>query len=219
MIQDYVNLISDLNTKSKLVIGDGFKLTQNKRDGHRFVAYHNIGSDKAINRLEDGNASEVYVYNWFGSYYLYVEIKFILGSKVPSRKRKPIIVVSQCSISISVFKLLDTKIVQLFRAEWDDFEDSHSPHPQPHWHIISDTSVSNTFDEYARYFGDDGFTSILKSEKEQISSLNKFHFAMKGKWDEGMKHSMCMESSKQVSSWFVGLLQSIKTELEYIDKR
>ena len=60
--------------------------------------------------------------------------------------------------------------------------------------------------------------NILNSEKEQISSLNKFHFAMKGKWDEDMTHTTSIESSEQVSNWFAGLLKSIKTELEYIDK-
>lgn len=218
MIQDYDNLIAALNTKSQLVIGDGFRLKQGRGDGHRFIIYNNIGNTKAVNRLDGGNASEVDVYNWFGRYYLYVEVKFIFDQIVPHRKKLPKVVVSQCSISISVFKLLNEKIVQLFRAEWDDFNDNSSIHPQPHWHITSDTSVANTFDEYAREFGEDGFMNILNSEKEQISSLNKFHFAMKGKWDEDITHSMPIESSKQVSDWFVWLLKSIKTELEYIDK-
>ena len=146
-------------------------------------------------------------------------MKFVFAPKVPRGKRTAKVVVNQCSISISVFKSLDEKFIQLFRAEWDDFEDNHSPHPQPHWHITSDKSVANTFDEYAREFGEDGFMNILNSEKEQISSLNKFHFAMKGKWEEDMTHSMSIESSEQVSNWFAGLLNSIRTELEYIDKK
>ena len=219
MIQDYHNLITALNTKSQLVIGEGFKLKQVNGDGHRFTIYNNIGNTKAVNRLDGGTASEVDVYNWFGCYYLYVEVKFIFEQKVPYRKKLPKVVVSQCSISISVFKLLNEKFVQLFRAEWDDFDDNQSSHPQPHWHITSDISVANTFDEYAREFGEDGFMNILNSEKEQISSLNKFHFTMKGKWDEDMTHTMSIESSEQVSNWFAGLLKSIKTELEYIDKK
>lgn len=219
MIQDHDNLITALNNKCKLIIGDGFILKRSNGDGHRIIMYNNIGHLKAVNRLDGSAASEVDVYNWFGCYYLYVEVKFVFAPKVPRGKRTAKFVVNQCSISISVFKLLDKKFIQLFRAEWDDFEDNHSPHPQPHWHITSDTSVANTFDEYAREFGEDGFMNILNSEKEQISSLNKFHFAMKGKWEEDMTHSMSIESSEQVSNWFAGLLNSIRTELEYIDKK
>ena len=40
---------------------------------------------------------------------------------------------------------------------------------------------------------------------------------MKGKWEDDMTHSTSIESSKQVSDWFSGLLSSIRTELEYID--
>lgn len=219
MIQDHVNLITALNNKCKLIIGDDFILKQGNVDGHRFIMYNNIGHFKAVNRLDCGVASEVDVYKWFGYYYLYVEVKFVFAPKVPHGKRNPKIVINQCSISTSVFKLLNEKFVQLFRAEWDDFDDNRSSHPQPHWHITSDTSVANTFDEYAREFGEDGFMNILNSEKEQISSLNKFHFAMKGKWEEDMTHTMPIESSEQVSKWFAGLLSSIRTELEYIDKR
>lgn len=219
MIQDHNNLITVLNNKCKLIIGEDFILKQDSGGGHRIIMYNNIGHLKAVNRLDDGTASEVDIYNWFGCYYLYIEVKFIFAPKVPHGKRTPKFVVSQCSISISVFKSLDTKTVQLFRAEWDDFDDNHPPHPQPHWHITSDTSVANTFDEYAREFGEDGFMNILNSEKEQISSLNKFHFAMKGKWEEDMTHSTPIESSEQVSNWLAGLLNSIRTELEYIDKR
>ena len=70
--------------------------------------------------------------------------------------------------------------------------------------------MANTFDEYAREFGEDGFMNILNSEKEQISSLNKFHFTMKGKWDEDMTHTMSIESSEQVSNWFAGLLNLLR---------
>lgn len=219
MIQDYDNLIKTLNDKCKLIIGDDFRLKLCNGDGHSFTIYNNIGHVKAVNRLDGGIASEVYVYNWFGCYYLYVEVKFIFTSKKPHGKRTPRFVLSQCSISISVFKQLDEKIVQLFRAEWDDYDDNNSLHPQPHWHITSDTSVANTFNEYAKEFGEDGFMNILNSEKEHISSLKKFHFAMKEKWEEDMTHSTPMESSVQISKWFAGLLNSIRAELQYIDDK
>ena len=217
MINDYKNLIPSLNKKCKLIIGNDFLLKPHKNDGHKLLIFNNIGNVKAVNRLDGDADSEVDVCHWFNNYYLYVEIKFVFDSRVPKGKRKADIVITQCSISISVFKSLSKKIIQLFRAEWDDYDNGQICHPQPHWHITSDTSVANTFNEYAKEFGEDGFMTLLKPEKEQIASLKKFHFAMKGKWEDGMTHSTSIESSKQASDWFSGLLSSIRTELEYID--
>lgn len=217
MIKDYKNLIPNLNEKCKLIIGNDFLLKQHKGDGHKFLIFNNIGSLKAVNRLDGDADSEVDVCHWFGGYYLYVEVKFVFDSRVPKGKRKADIVITQCSISISVFKSLSEKIIQLFRAEWDDYDDEQICHPQPHWHITSDTSVANTFNEYAKEFGEDEFMALLEPEKKQVASLKKFHFAMKGKWEDDMTHSTPIESSKQISDWFSGLLSSIRTELEYID--
>lgn len=215
MINDYNNLIRSLDEKCRLIIGNDFQLKRYQSDSHKLLIFHNNGTVKAVNRLGGDADSEVNVYPWFSTYYLYVEVKFVFDTKI--FKRKPGIVIAQCSISISVFKLLSEKVIQLFRAEWDDYDNERVRHPQPHWHITSDISLANTFNEYAKEFGEDGFMSILKPEKEQIASLRKFHFAMKGKWEEDMSHSTSIESSKQVVDWFCGLLSSIRTELEYID--
>lgn len=217
MIKDYKNLIPNLNEKCKLIIGNDFLLKPYKGGDHKLLTFNNIGSFKAVNRLDGDADSEVDVCHWFGSYYLYVEVKFVFDSRVPKGKRNVGLVITQCSISISVFKSLSEKIIQLFRAEWDDYDDEQICHPQPHWHIASDTSVTNTFNEYAKEFGQEGFMALLEPEKKQIASLKKFHFAMKGKWEDDMTHSTSIESSKQVSDWFSGLLSSIRTELEYID--
>lgn len=217
MINDYNSLILDLNEKCKLIVGNDFQLKQYRSDSHKLLIFNNTGSFKAINRLDGNTDSEVDVFHWFSNYYLYVEVKFVFDNRVPKGKRKADIVITQCSISISVFKSLSKKIIQLFRAEWDEYDNEQACHPQPHWHITSDTSVANTFNEYAKEFGEDGFMALLEPEKEQIASLKKFHFAMKGKWEDDMTHSTSIESSKQVSNWFSGLLNSIRTELEYID--
>lgn len=218
MIQDYKDLIDNLNEKLRIIIGQDFMLKLSTGDGHSLKLFRNNGNETAINRLDGGNDSEVLVHKWFKNYYIYVEVKFIFKqTKLPKAKTYTVII-DQCSISISVFKKIYDKIVQLFRAEWDEYSGQQNLHPQPHWHITSDTSIANTFDEYARQVGDDGFMNIFIPEKEQISSLKKFHFAMKGKWEENKSHSTSIESSEQVSEWMKGLLSSIRVELEYIDK-
>ena len=219
MIQDYDKLIKDLNDKCKLIVGNDFRLKKSDCSVHMCNIYNNIGNAKAVNRLDNGNASEVDVFKWFDDYYLYVEVKFVLAPKIPQGKRTSKIMVRQCLISISVFKLIEEKFVQLFRAEWDDYDDKKNKHPQPHWHVTSDTSIANTFNEYAKEFGEDGFMNILNSEKEKVSALKQFHFAMKGKWDEDMTHVTPIESNTQVYNWFAGLLNSIRAELEYIDNK
>ena len=218
MIENYKDLINSLNGRLSLIIGQDFKLNPYKSDGHKLILFRNTGSEIAINRLDGGDDSEVDVYKWFDNYYIYIEVKFIYKQATPPGKRKPIAMVDQCSISVSILNKLYDKIVQLFRAESDEYSEKQDFHPQPHWHITSDTSVANTFSEYAEQFGEEGFMNILKPEKEQISSLKKFHFAMKGKWEEGETHSSSLESSEQVSKWMSGLLNSIREELEYIDK-
>ena len=219
MIKDHGELISGLNKKCKIIIDDNFLLKSCRADEGRLLIYNNVGSETAINRLGGGEDAQVGVYNWFGDYYLYVEVKFVFAPEIPKGKKKVTKTLNQCSISKSVFKSLSDTIVQLFRAEWDDYNDTQACHPQPHWHITSDTSVANTFEEYAEEVGEEGFMNILNTEKDKIAPLKKFHFAMKGDWcEKNMTHSTPIESSTQVINWFAGLINSIRAELEYIDK-
>ncbi len=118
MIKEYDDLIQNLNKKGRLIIGKEFQLQRYESDGHKLLIFKNVGSGKkAVNRLDGGTNSEVNVCPWFGKFYLYVEVKFVFETKIPKGKRKPQTVVAQCSISISVFKSLTERTIQLFRAE------------------------------------------------------------------------------------------------------
>ena len=108
MINDYNNLIRSLDEKCRLIIGNDFQLKRYQSDSHKLLIFHNNGTVKAVNRLGGDADSEVNVYPWFSTYYLYVEVKFVFDTKI--FKRKPGIVIAQCSISISVFKLLSEKV-------------------------------------------------------------------------------------------------------------
>lgn len=214
MLKEYEQLIATLNKNCQPTIGRNFKLYK-RESGNEFEVYRNQGTLKAINRLDGGLDKEVSVNHWFNDYYLFFEVKYLFYNSV--KKRKPTRELNQCSISISVFKSIGEQIIQLFRAEWDDYNDGQTLHPQPHWHITSDTSIANTYQEYAKEYGDDGFMSILEPEKNKISSLKRFHFAMRGQWEDCMSHVTPIESCEQVSNWVSGLLSSIRSELLYID--
>lgn len=217
MITDYEKLIFELNKRSKLSIGNEFCLTLCNGNGYVSQIYKSGGTQKAINRLDNNIDSEVDVIHWFDSYYLYVEVKFVFGNGFTKRKKIRNRTILQCSISISVFKSIENNIVQLFRAEWDDYNDNQTHHPQPHWHIASDSYSADTFQVFTDICPDNDFASTIKSEKYEVSALRKFHFAMNCECREDMSHIVQIESIDQVINWFTGLLSTIKSELQYID--
>ena len=90
MLEDYHILIDSLNKKFEFIFGRDFKLKPSHTDACSLVRYNNVGYTKAINRLDGGYDSEVDVYNWFGSYYIYIEVKLIFSSIVPHGKRKKV---------------------------------------------------------------------------------------------------------------------------------
>lgn len=213
MIKNYKSLITELNRQCKLIIGNCQLISYN--NDYNCIIYHNDGTQKAINRLEHVTDKEVNVVHWFSDYYLYIEVKFIFGYD-PDKKKKKTRIITQCSISISTFKIFSGEIIQLFRAEWDDYNNEQNIHPQPHWHITADASIANTFQDYISTVENKGLMPAIDSQKEKLTSLRKFHFAMKEKWDENGSHFTALDSDQQISSWFCGLLKSIKTELLYV---
>ncbi|WP_140402537.1 MULTISPECIES: hypothetical protein [Butyricimonas] len=216
MIVDHGNVILSLNKRCKPIIDPDFMLVPYGGDGYSLIVYHNKGTSKAVNRLDDGGAAEVDVEHWFKNYYLYVEVKFIFANEIPKRGRKVKRVMKQCSISISVFKQIENHIVQLFRAEWDDYNNDQEIHPQPHWHFTAGTSLANTYEEFMREYGTEGLLEILEFEKLKVPDLKKFHFAMNGRWADGLSHVRSIEDV-EVVNWFCGLISSIRKELEYIE--
>lgn len=207
------DIIATLNSSFKIIVGEGFQLHENDQS-YNLIKYSTHGEYSAINRI-DNRGSEVMVYHWFDEFYLYIEIRFSL--KYQNSKKKTNNLISQIFISTSVFKKFEDDIVQLFRAEWDDFEEENIAHPQPHWHFTYDRSIANTFEQYIADWGEDGFVNTSKY-KEEILSLKKIHFAMNGRWNENISnaHISKIENAEQLRLWFSGLLNSIRTELEYI---
>lgn len=214
MIENIDSIIRDLNRRLGGIVGTGFVLNKVSESNMSRV-FQTHGNDTALNRLEDGTFGEVCVYNWFGQYYLFMEIKILYGIHVPQGKRKARDRIEQISVSISVFKKISDFIIQIFRAEWDDYAESTGIHPQPHWHFTADTALSRTFTEYAQICGEVGFMQIIEPKKEDISELKEMHFAMNGQWAKQQSHMHKIESDSDLINWIGGVLDTIRKEIDY----
>jgi hypothetical protein len=170
--------------------------------------YRNIGENNALNRFDD--LEYVNVVHWFNVFWLFLEIKFELGST--SKKRK---IETFPHISLSVFQGKETEEKQqLFRAEWDDYNNSEEKHPQPHWHITSNQAIEKTLKEYANDFEEYDFISLLEQEKEKIIDVKRIHFAMNGNWHNNGCHTHKIDNEQQIVKWLQGVLSHLRTELE-----
>lgn len=214
MIENLDSLIRNLNRILSGIVGTGFALDKISESNLSNI-YQTHGNEFALNRLEDGTTGEVPVYNWFGEYYIFMEIKILYGVYVPQGKRKVKDRMEQISVSISVFKKISDFIIQIFRAEWDDYAESTNLHPQPHWHFTADTALSRTFSEYAQRCGDNGFMQIIEPKEKDISELKEMHFAMNGQWAKQQSHMHKMESDSDLINWIGGVLDTIRKGIHY----
>lgn len=102
--------------------------------------------------------------------------------------------------------------IQLFRAEWDNFNESTAKHPQPHWHFYP----SNLHVENSSSFQpskEEGFTEAIKIKR---IDLRRFHFAMNENWANSSGHFHRISNKNDLVNWYHGLLKHIKTQLEYV---
>lgn len=163
------------------------------------TAYNNYGND----------GESVNVIKWFANFWLYVEIQFLNPKGT--------------LISLSVFEgeEIDPIKTQLFRAEWDDYEDENNSHPQPHWHFLTNKLVEKNAKEFTELLAEERetFAAFLDGEISKIIDLSKFHFAMNGDWIKSKKHVHAIENEDALASWFGGLLGYLKNELEFMSNK
>jgi hypothetical protein len=200
-------LIEDINKSCKVSIDKAFHLARNK-------AYHYTieGTSFAVNRFETP-PEYVKVLNWFDDFWLFLEITFRMGNNEVKRKITP---QTNTLISLSVFQGQDTdhEKYQLFRAEWDDYNNPEEKHAQPHWHITSNQAIENTFDKYAEAFDKQDFLQLLETEKHKVVDVKNIHFAMNGNWQSGTNHIHQIVGEQQIVNWLQGLFAHIRTELD-----
>lgn len=208
---DPENLICQINKDCKKTISNDFKLNL-KESQHNLRRYIIEGKSQAVNRF-DYPQETVKVLKWFNDFWLYLEIKFIAEKNKIKNKISPQI---NIGISLSLFQGDDSNIekYQLFRAEWDDFNNIDEKHAQPHWHITSNQALEKTILNYSGTFEKQDFISLLESEKRKVFDVKNIHFAMNGNWQNKTNHIHKIESEKQLVNWLLGLLNHIRTELE-----
>jgi hypothetical protein len=177
-----------------------------------FLYVINGSNSTAINQKKN-DKEKVNVLNWFDNFWLYVEIQFILNqSKIK-------VEIPNIFFSLSVFQgsYEDEEKTQLFRAEWDNYIEESAKHPQPHWHIYTQydkIELYENFEELIKESGD-SFNDFVKG-KNDITPLNKFHFAMNGQWADNNTDVHKISNESDLTNWFSGLLNHIKKELEYL---
>lgn len=165
-------------------------------------------NSKALNHYKN-NSSEVKVIKWFDKTWIYSTIEF---GKNNSEKIQ--------SFSFSVFwgEENDFEKKQLFRAEWDFFDDN-TKHPQPHWHFYTNKEIDylkNTFSELVKEKEDRNFLEELADERSVESfPIEKFHFAMNARWSEQSGHINNYDNVEEFISWFDGLLGHIRDQMVY----
>jgi hypothetical protein len=210
------DFIDKINKGCKLLCESSFYLQQDQYN------YFNISGNftsKAINNYKS-EKQKINVIKWFDVFWIYLEIKFVDTFEPISRINTKRINKTNTFISLSVFQgnQTDDEKNQLFRAEWDDFNNEEERHPQPHWHITSNQAIEYTLEKLKTADEEDFTSLILNEEKRKIININKIHFAMNGNWINNETHIQSINDNEKVVKWFQGLFSHLRIQLEYVNK-
>lgn len=162
------------------------------------------GTREALNRT-DTIKTYVKATHWFDIFWYYVSIQI----------KKDIDGVTEIPfVSVSFFQEESGELMQLFRAEWDNFK--QKSHPQPHWHITSYKEMRfETLNEELAIDEENPFAEL--EDEERRVDLPEMHFAMAGDWHDGEKEGMINEFTDeiQLSNWLINLFDHVHEELSY----
>ena len=194
-------LVGEINNKCKHYFPNShFELKSFPKD-NPFI-YRIEGLSYALNRHKN-NSEKIKVLHWFDDFWIFLELKFMGNNTF---------------ISLSVFQGNDQDETkhQLFRAEWDDYNNPDEIHPQPHWHITSDYAIEETFKDFSDSFDNGSSFLTFEAVKSEIINIRKIHFAMNGNWQNGESHAHSIDDNIKITKWFQGILNHLKIELEYV---
>ena len=200
---DPIKFINCINRSCQKSISSAFNLSLHS---HNHNLFHFIIDGRSYALIKD---ELVKVLNWFNNFWLFLEVKF----RKVDEENEP-----QINISLSIFQGedLDKEKYQLFRAEWDDYNNLDEKHAQPHWHITSSQMMENIFKEYIDSFNGSEFIKEFDNKKQKIIDIKKIHFAMNGDWQNSGKIFHKIKSEQQVVKWLQGMLFYLRAELESI---
>ena len=161
------------------------------------------GTRNALNRMGSVPAY-VKATHWFDSFWFYINIKILKDGD--NATELPF-------ASVSFLEEQDTDIKQLFRADWDNYQQNE--HPQPHWHLYS-LEDRQSFEslESDDVFDDDNPFAELEGELDAVD-IPKMHFAMAGNWDEGDRTDMIkrFKTEEILAQWLNRLFDHVRREL------
>ena len=162
------------------------------------------------------NNRKVYLRHWFDKYWIYMCVKFKevdLQEYTNNSQKK-----YNALISVSFFYQQDATYKQLFRAEWDEYE--NITHPQPHWHftIVHPHQIMSWQDlndvennDFSELLADNGKTYSESVEIVNIP-LQNMHFAM----CQDINGVANEYTESNITSWVKLLFKNIRSELEYL---
>lgn len=179
-----------------------FRLEKYSIQSHNSLFYRTQGTSTAINRIKS-DSEEIKVLPWFDDIWFFMELRLIGGNTF---------------ISISIFQGMESDPTkqQLFRAEWDDYNNQSDMHPQPHWHITSGHSIQENFKEYAAKNAENNSFATFERESTKSIDIKKMHFAMNGNWQNDGNHAHPIDDNIKIVRWLQGLLSHIRFEIEYV---
>ncbi|HDK27536.1 MAG TPA: hypothetical protein ENG48_10690 [Candidatus Atribacteria bacterium] len=201
-------LISKLNDIGQDYIDQSFRLI-NKQAFMWIISGNNL-SDAINNRKNE--RQPIKVLQWMDNLWIYIEINCI-----PIKTKKKTYI-PNIFFSLSIFQgAYEDKVkTQLFRAEWDNYNELSDHHPQPHWHFHSykhPTKIPENFKELIDVTKKgDSFKEFITRSAE-ILDIKKFHFAMNGQWSENKPDVHNIQTYNQLINWFSGILNHIRKEL------
>ncbi len=204
----YKTIINNLIKIGRNYFDESFSF---KPQNNIFYSSSSYQSD-AVN-IRKNERIPIKVINWFDDIWVYIEIKFI---PTPDKRVFP-----NTFFSLSIFQgiVADDEKTQLFRAEWDNYNQKENSHSQPHWHIYPHKYKMKVYQNFEDFLDlteeDEDFLSYKESAKDLVD-INKFHFAMNGQWSENNSEIHSISEEKDLTNWFNGLLNHIKMELEYV---
>lgn len=162
------------------------------------------GIYEAIN-YRHNDQEKVKTLHFFADFYVFLEVRFTMDYL-------------NKFISLSVFQGEEScsSKHQLFRAEWDDYDDGRANHPQPHWHITRDKAHLESINALIndKIEEEKASLEIYNFSNETIFDTKKIHFAMSGLWhynNEGHVHRI--DDADKIVAWLRGLLEHVKCEL------
>ncbi len=124
--------------------------------------------------------------------------------------------------NIIVFKgeAFNPSKLPVLRAEWAcQHHIGNGSHAQPHWHSYSNFDSQNPFNPKGEPAPTDFNPEDIPSYERtpELSKMEKFHYAMSSKWQEGDLNNHCIDFSKDsFIHWLEGCIEYTKNQLEYV---